>query len=207
MKTKIKILGGIMYSYMLKSVLVIISLIGIAFSADTYQFDTAHTNIGFVVKHMVITNVKGNFTEYSGTIVLDENDLSKSSIDVIINTASINTNNQRRDDHLRSGDFFLADEYPNISFKSKNISTSGDGYLARGILTMRGISKEIELPFKIIGKITDTRGNIRMGIESELTINRQDYGISWSKTLDTGGLVVSDEVKIELDLELIKKNS
>jgi len=180
-------------------------VVGLIFGADTYEFDKAHTNIGFSVKHMVITNVKGNFKDYAGTIILDEENWNQSSIDVTIKAASIDTDNERRDKHLRSSDFFLVDDYPDITFKSNTIQKLGENYLAKGLLTIRGVSKEIDLPFKILGKVTDSRGTTRLGIEAELTINRQDFGISWNRTLDTGGLVASNEVKIELDVELLKK--
>jgi polyisoprenoid-binding protein YceI len=178
---------------------------GLLFGVDNYEFDKAHTNIGFSVKHMVITNVKGKFKDYSGTIILDENNWSNSSIDVTIKTASIDTDNERRDEHLRSSDFFLVNEYPDITFKSNSIQKVGENYLAKGVLTMRGVSKKIDLPFKIIGKVKNSRGNTKLGVESELVINRQDFGVSWNRTLDSGGLVVSDEVKIELDIQLLKK--
>jgi polyisoprenoid-binding protein YceI len=175
-----------------------------AFAGDKYLPDPAHTNIGFQVKHMVITTVSGNFTDYDYSFVYDEKNPENSAIKASIKTASVNTNNEKRDDHLRSGDFFDAEKYPEITFESTKIMKKDGGFVAVGNLTMGGVTKEIELPFTITGIIQDPWGNTKMGVESRLTINRQDYNVSWNNTLDTGGLVVSDEVDIILDLQLKK---
>lgn len=177
-------------------------LAGNVWAADKYIFDKSHTRIGFAVKHMLITTVRGHFSEFDGTIMHDPENIENSSIDVAIKTASINTDNERRDNHLRSDDFFNAEQYPEITFKSKKISKTENGYLAVGDLTIRDVTKEVELPFQITGTIKDQRGNTRMGVEAELTIKRMDYGVKWSNTLDNGSLVVSDDVKIELALQL-----
>lgn len=175
-----------------------------AFAADKYVPDPAHTNIGFQVKHMVITTVSGNFSDYTYSFMYDEKNPENSTVKATIKTASINTDNEKRDQHLRSGDFFDAEKYPEIVFESTKIMKKGDGYVAKGKITMRGVTKEIELPFKITGIIKDPWGNTKMGVESRLTINRQEYNVNWNNTLDTGGLVVSDEVDIILDLQLQK---
>lgn len=190
--------------------IVIVSLVLLAFSlnamaADKYKIDPSHANVGFSVKHMVITNVKGKFTDFSAELVFDENNLAASSLNATIQVASINTGNKKRDAHLRSPDFFNAKKYPEITFVSNKIEKTADGYIARGTLTMRGVSKEIALPFKILGKIQDPWGNTRMGTEGGLTINRQDFGVKWNQNLDAGGVVVGNEVKIELDAEFIKQ--
>lgn len=174
-------------------------------AADKYIIDPPHANIGFSVKHMVITNVKGKFTDFSVEFLFDKNNPEKSSLNATIQTASINTDNARRDAHLRSKAFFDAKQYPEITFVSDKIEKKGDGYLARGMLTIKGVSKEIVLPFKILGTIQDSRGNTRMGTEGGLTINRQDFGVKWSKTLDSGGMVAGNEVKIMIDAEFIKQ--
>lgn len=181
-------------------------LVGVAFAADTYEIDQAHSYIGFSVRHMVIATVKGNFTEFSGTIVFDSIDLSKSSANVTIKTASINTYNTRRDDHLRSADFFDAANFPEITFVSESITKTDNGYLAKGKFTMRGVTKEIELPFQILGIITGSDGSAKMGVDvTPITINRQEYGLKWSKLTETGGLVAGDDITIEIHLELNKK--
>lgn len=172
---------------------------------ETYAFDKAHTSIGFGVKHMVISTVKGRFTDYSGTIIHDTEDVTRSSIEVTIQTASINTDNQQRDDHLRSADFFDAAGHPTITFKSTRIMRRGEGFVAMGDLTIRGTTRQVELPFQLFGPI-EAMGSTRLGADATLTIDRKDYGVSWSRVLDNGGLVVSDEVTIELHVELIRQD-
>jgi polyisoprenoid-binding protein YceI len=152
---------------------------------------------------MVISNVKGGFADVAGVIMYDESDVAKSSVEVTIKTASVNTNNEKRDEHLRSPDFFDADKYPDITFKSKAINKTDDGLALVGILTIKGISKEVTFPFEITGKLTDPWGSVRIGAEAKLKINRQDFGLTWNKALETGGLVVGNDVKIELNVEAV----
>ena len=174
-------------------------------AADKYVVDKSHTNIGFTVKHMLIATVPGKFNDYSIDFMFDAKDLNKSSVKATIKTASINTDDEKRDEHLRSPDFFDAEKYPEITFQSSSIMKKGDDYIAKGTLTMRGVSKEIELPFKVLGPVQDPWGNTKLGVEASLTVDRQEYGISWSKALDAGGLVVSDDVNIKLDVEMNKE--
>lgn len=173
-------------------------------SFGQYKVDVAHTSVGFSVKHMVISTVRGSFTDFEGEITYEEKDLSRWSVKGKISVESINTNNADRDKHLKSPDFFDVKKYPYITFESKKFRKEGDGYVCTGVLTMKGVSKEIEIPFKILGKVKDPWGKERIGVEASLKINRQDYGISWSKTLDNGGLVVGNEVQIELSAEFVK---
>jgi len=190
-----------------KLFLFIVSLVFISTSinaADKYVADKAHTNIGFTVKHMVIATVPGKFQDYDIEFIFDDKDLSKSSVKTTIKTASIFTDDQKRDEHLRSADFFDAVNYPEITFFSNSISKKGDSFVAKGTLTIRGISKEIELPFTILGPVNDPWGNTKLGVEAAVKINRQDFKVSWNKTLDTGGLLVSDDVNIKLNVELNK---
>ncbi len=174
--------------------------------ADTvaYKLDPAHTAVGFGVKHLTVSTVRGQFGEFTGEFNVDENDLTKSSFEVHIKTASVNTQNERRDNDLRSPNFFDAANNPEIVFKSKRIEKKGDGYVAIGDLTIRGVTREVALPFTLAGPIKGPGGLPRYGVEATTTINRQDFGVSWSKTLDEGGLVVSDEVRIEINGELFK---
>jgi polyisoprenoid-binding protein YceI len=165
--------------------------------------DASHTSTEFSVKHMVITNVKGGFADISGVIMYDEKDVSKSSVDVTIKTASISTNNDKRDDHLRSADFFDAENYPDITFKSKSVSKTDAGMLMTGTLTIKDTSKEVTIPFEITGKVTDPWGSSRIGAEGKLTIDRREYGLTWNKALETGGLVVGNDIKIELNVQAI----
>jgi polyisoprenoid-binding protein YceI len=191
--------------FYLSGILAILSTAAL-FAADTYQFDLAHSSVAFTVRHMVITNVRGNFKDFQGTILYDPTDVTKSSAEVTIKTASIDTDNTQRDNHLRSPDFFDAEKFPEITFKSKSVEKKGDGYVLNGTLSLRGVSKDVGIPFEILGTVKDPMGNTRLGAHGELSVNRMDYGVSWSKSLDAGGLVVSEEVKISLDIEAIKTN-
>ncbi|MDZ7361072.1 MAG: YceI family protein [candidate division KSB1 bacterium] len=169
-----------------------------------FEIDRSHSNIGFTVRHMLVAKVSGSFTDFSGTILYDEKDITKSSVNVTIKTASINTQNERRDNHLRSEDFFNAATDSVITFVSKSVKKSKGGYIAVGDLTIRGVTREIELPFNIIGTIKEPRGT-RMGIEAAMTLNRFDYGVKWDRKLDNGGLVVSNEVQINVAVEAIAR--
>ncbi len=191
-----------------KMILLMIGLFAFgARSAQEYTIDTAHSEVGFSVKHMVVSTVRGNFTEFSGKIFYDENEIGNSSVEGVIKTASINTGNSKRDDHLRNSDFLDAANHPEILFKTTKVEKKGDGFVAYGEMTMRGVTKEIALDFEITGKVTDPWGNERVGLEARGVINRQDFGISWNNSLDNGGVVVSNEVKLLIQAELIKKKA
>jgi polyisoprenoid-binding protein YceI len=184
---------------------VTLGLLSPAGAADQFEIDRSHSSVGFSVRHMMVTNVKGNFKDFSGTILYDDKDISKSSVNVTIKTASVDTDNENRDNDLRSPNFFDAAKYPEITFASKRVEKAGDGFTCIGTLTMHGVSKDVTVPFKIIGPVKDQRGNTRIGIEASLTINRTDYGIVYSRALEGGGLVVGNEVKIEINLEAIRR--
>jgi polyisoprenoid-binding protein YceI len=173
-------------------------------AAETYELDKSHSSVGFSVKHMVITNVKGTFDEFDVNITYDPNNIENSSVEVAIDVASINTKDEKRDEHLRSPDFFDIANHPNITFKSDQIAKKGDGYVAVGTLTMRGVSKQIELPFELNGPIQNPWGQTVIGIVIEFELDRKDYNIKWNKTMDAGGVVVGDDVKIEINLEAQK---
>ena len=181
------------------------AMVSTGLAADKYVIDTSHSSVLFSVRHMVISKVKGAFGEYAGTVHYDADDITNSSADVTFKVASINTKDEKRDEHLRSPDFFDAANHPEITFKSKRVEKSGDKTVLVGDLTMHGVTKEISMPFEITGVITDPWGNTRMGASAELKLNRQDYGVSWSKKLDNGGLVVGDDVEISIDIEAIKE--
>jgi polyisoprenoid-binding protein YceI len=172
---------------------------------DVYRIDPNQSTIGFSVKHMLINTVHGKFTDYSGTILLNESDLTKSSANLKINTASINTEVVPRDNDLRSPNFLDVAKYPEIIFTSHRVEKNANVYVLVGELAMRGVSKEVTIPFKYNGKVKDLLGNTRIGLEEGLTINRQGWRIAYSKVLDSRGLVAGNEVKIELDIEAVKK--
>ncbi len=174
-------------------------------AGEKFEIDVSHSNVLFTVRHMVIAKVTGKFKDYSGTIVYDEKDLSKSSVNVTIKVASIDTENEARDKHLRSDDFFNAAQDSLITFTSKRIEKKGEGFVAVGDLTIRGVTREIVLPFTILGIINDPWGNKRLGVEASTTINRFDYGVKWDKALEGGNLIVSKDVDIKLNIEAIAK--
>ena len=173
-------------------------------AADKYAIDPVHCHIGFSVKHLVINSIKGRFNDYTGAIVYDEQDITKSSVEITIKAASINTDFKFRDDHLRAPDFFDAVKYPEITFKSTRIEKRGAAYAAVGIFTLHGVAKEIALPFKVNGK-SNFQGETHLGVEATIVIDRRDFGMTWNATLESGGLVVGNEVTIELNIEAIKK--
>jgi len=169
--------------------------------AAVYEIDKAHSTIGFAVKHLVVSTVRGQFNDYVGTIDFDKDNLAVSHADVIVQAASINTANEKRDNHLRTGDFFDAERNPTITFKSKSITQVGSDYAITGDLTIRGVTKEITIPVSIAGPVANPSGGTAIGLTGEATINRQDFGVSWNKALDAGGVVVSDEVTLVIEIE------
>lgn len=172
-------------------------------AGEKYEIDASHSNVGFTVRHMVVAKVSGSFKKFSGTIVYDEQDITKSSVAVTIKATSIDTDNERRDNHLRSDDFFNAATDSLITFVSKKIEKRGEGYVAIGDLTLRGVTKQIELPFTVLGKIKDPWGNTRLGVEASTSINRFDYGVKWDNKIADGSFIVSEKVDITLTIEAI----
>ena len=185
------------------AVTLILATAGGAWSADTYEVDGAHAYVGFTISHLVINRVRGTFNDFTGTIVYDPNDVTKSSMTGAINVASIDTAHQKRDADLRGESFFDVDKYPQITFESTHVEEGEDSAILHGILTMHGVSREVAVPFRING-IAEFAGKVRLGFEARLELNRQDYGISYSRLMDNGGLVVGNEVYIELQGEAIK---
>ena len=170
--------------------------------AIKYNADPAHSTIGFSVKHLQITNVRGKFDDNEVDITYDPNDLSKFKADVEIKAASIDTANQKRDEHLRSNDFFGADQFPTIIFKSNQLEKRGEGYVIVGDLTIRGVTKKLTFPVRINGPVKTPSGDTAIGLSAETSINRQDFNVSWNKKLDNGGYVLDDKVDLIIDLEL-----
>ena len=175
-----------------------------ALAAETYSFDKAHTTVGFQVRH-IVTNVGGKFNDFTGTIQVDRAKPESSSVEFTIQAASINTNEPKRDEHLRSADFFDVATHPTVTFKSTSIQANGkDSWLVTGDLTMRGVTKQVTLPVTFLGEGKDPWGNEKMGFETAITVNRKDYGINWNKALDQGGVLVADEVKVQVSVEANK---
>ncbi|MEQ9618749.1 MAG: YceI family protein [Deltaproteobacteria bacterium] len=173
-----------------------------------YVIDPAHSQVIFKVKHMGISTVTGRFDEFEGSYAFDEENPGDSKVDAVITTSSIDTNEDDRDDHLKSPDFLDVEKNPTITFKSKEVKKGeGKEFTIVGDLTINGVTKEVELDAEYGGSATDPRGNERTAFTAETTIDRKDYGITWNKTLDAGGLVVGNDVKIILEVEGIKKKS
>lgn len=165
-----------------------------------FDIDPSHSYVGFTVRHLGVSNVKGKFTRFSGHIMLNESDVTRSTVSVTIETGSIDTSNERRDNHLRSGDFFEAETYPNLTFVSSGIEETADGLVLVGNLTIRDVTKEVRIPFELAGPVTTESGRKRMGAEGTLRVNRFDYGLQWNR-LQEAVQVVGDEVRIELNIE------
>ena len=168
-------------------------------AADTYNIDPMHSTVGFAVAHMVINTVHGKFNEFTGTLALDHNQLQ--SAKGVIQTKSVDTGVAMRDTDLRSPNFFDTEKYPTITFVSKRVGTrNGEAELV-GDFTMHGVTKEISLPVKLKGPIKDPWGNNRIGFEAKTKLSRKEYGLTYNKALETGGLVVGDEIEIEINAE------
>lgn len=176
-------------------------------SASTWTIDPDHSNVGFKVKHLMVSNVKGNFDKHSGTVDLNDKDITRSKVEVSIDTASINTNAAKRDEHLRSADFFDVAKYPTMTFVSKKVAKAGKGKLkVTGDLTLHGVTRQVVLDVEPLSKESkDPWGNIRRGTTATTKIDRKDFGLTWNKGLETGGVLVGEEVLITLEIEMIKK--
>lgn len=173
-------------------------------AAEKYAIDPVHTFVGFAARHLMVSTVRGEFKEFSGELVVDETDLTKSSVSVVIQAASLDTRIERRDNHLRSPDFLAAEQYREITFKSKQVVKQGDGYVAVGDLTIRGVTKEVALPFSFFGPVVGPGGRKRIGADAEININRHDFGVSWNQLLEGGGLIVGPEVKVTVNVEAVQ---
>ena len=174
-----------------------------------FDIDPAHTRLGFVARHAMVTKVRGAFTECSGTAHVDTADPGSSTVSITIVANSITTGQQQRDDHLRSGDFLDSEQHPEITFVSTSVDCNGDGdgdgWTITGDLTIKGLTRPVSVTFKYTGSAQDPYGNVRIGFEGEAAINRKDWGLTWNAPLDTGGVLISDKVKLEFDVSAIKR--
>lgn len=172
-----------------------------------YTIDPAHTRIGFVARHAMVTKVRGSFNDFAGSVVLDGEDVNSSWAEVTIEVDSIDTRSPDRDGHLRSSDFLEVDEHPQITFRSTAASWRDEETLElSGDLTIKGVTQPVTIPFTFEGQATDPFGNVRIGFEGSTTINRKDFGITWNAALETGGVLVSDKVTLELEVSAIKQD-
>ncbi len=188
--------------------LVILILAVSSVAAQTnWSIDKTHTKVGFSVTHLVISEVEGYFKDYDAKIITTGDDFSTAVIDFTVNTNSVFTDNEMRDNHLRSDDFFNAEKFPNMTFKGKSLKKiAGDKYKLVGDLTIRDVTKRVELDVEYNGIIKDPWGNIKAGFKITGEINRFDYNLKWNTVLETGGLAVGKEIDLEIDMELVKKS-
>ena len=169
--------------------------------AGTWIIDPSHSSVEFVVRHLVVTKVRGRFGEFSGTITVDPADPTASNVEVTIQTTSISTGDDQRDAHLRTSDFFSADEFPTLSFRSTAVRAAGSDYEVEGDLTIKGVTKPVTLSLEYNGTSPDPWGGTRAGFSAETEINRRDFGLDFDVKLDTGGALVGEKIRILLEVE------
>jgi polyisoprenoid-binding protein YceI len=172
----------------------------------SYALDPAHTTVEFVVRHLMITKIRGRFTAFDGSVELTPGSELPASIAARISAASIDTREEQRDAHLRSADFFDVEKYPELSFESTRIDGKPDDFTIDGKLTIHGVTRDVTLNGTFEGRVTDPWGGVRVGYTAHGKINRKDFGLNWNAALETGGVVVGDEVRIELNVEAVQAN-
>lgn len=171
----------------------------------TYAIDPAHSRFGFVARHAMVTKVRGQFNEFEGTAAIDGEQPENSSVQVILQVASVDTRNAQRDAHLRNNDFLDAEKYPTITFTSTSIGyEGGTEFVVTGDLAIKGVTRSISIPLEFEGAAKDPFGNDRIGFEGSVTINRKDWGVSWNAALETGGVLVSEKVTLEFEISAIR---
>lgn len=168
-------------------------------TVQRFEIDRNHSRVGFAVRHMGVATVRGEFREFEGHLLLNSEDITQSTAQVVIQTATIDTGNERRDNHLRSDDFFNAERFPTITFDGRRVEQTGDGYALVGDLTIRDVTKEVRIPFELNGPIT-LDGRQRLGAEGEVEVDRKEFNLLWNNMVE-GISVVSDDVRIELAIE------
>jgi polyisoprenoid-binding protein YceI len=174
----------------------------------SFTIDKAHSSVGFRIRHLGLSNVRGTFSEYDASVRLDPADLRTLQVTATIQVASINTENTRRDDHLRSDDFFEAERFPTMRFVSTGVrSVDGDRFELEGDLTIRDVTRRVVLDGELVGVGTGPRGDQRVGIEATTTIDRHDFGLTWNRVTEAGGVVAAREVQISLDIQAIRQES
>jgi len=184
-------------------IMIVIAAMAVTVNAQKWEFDKAHSTIGFSVRHMVISKTTGRFEDYSGNVFFDGKNFVKGKVEITIQMASINTENQKRDDHLRSADFFNAEKFPIMTFISKKVISEGDdNFKIIGDLTIKDVTKEVVLDVEFHGVVTDPWGNTKAGFTAHTTINRQDFHVAWDNKLKDGSLIVGNDVGISLEIEL-----
>jgi polyisoprenoid-binding protein YceI len=179
-----------------------------ALASDTYKVDPAHSSVNFSIDHMVVNTVHGRFRQFEGTITVDpDNNNALTAASGTIQAKSIDTDIEKRDDHLRSPDFFDAEKFPTITFESSEVKKDGNGQVLVGKFTMHGVTKDVSLPFTLKGPIKSPMGGMVMGLEINAKINRKDYGLTWNKVIEAGGLMVGEDVTIQINAELVRRSA
>ena len=189
----------------MKKVHIAVAIIGLTLGltsakADTYAADKTHASVGFRVSHLVISKVRGHFNEFEAQLEMGD-DKKVTGVDATIQIGSIDTGIAKRDTHLKGADFFDVENHPLMTFKSKEVKAD----VIVGDLTIRGVTKEVELPYTVLGPVTDPWGNTKLGFEAAMTINRTDFGVAWNSETETGALVVGEDVEIEVNMEFAKQ--
>lgn len=172
--------------------------------AGDYTIDASHSRLGFVARHAMVTKVRGQFAGFEGTATIDTANPSASKVDLAIDVASVDTRSADRDGHLKSGDFFDAEQYPHLTFTSTTVERDGAEWTITGDLTIKDVTRPVTIAFEETGSARDPFGNVRVGFEGETTINRKDFGLSWNAALETGGVLVSEKIKLEFDISAIR---
>jgi polyisoprenoid-binding protein YceI len=187
------------------------------FAADTklkpedttgaYSFDKAHSSIGFRVKHMGLVDVPGYFRDFTGTINYNGKDVKNSTVEFSAKTTSVDTGVAPRDKHLRTADFFDVEKYPEMTFKSTKVEKKGKNWMVTGDLTMKGVTKQVTIPFQVAGFLPDDKGGMKMGVSAETTINRRDFGVDYGKNMPNGTAMLSDNITVILQIEANMKKA
>ena len=173
-------------------------------ATSKWAIDPTHSEIGFKVKHMMFTNVSGTFAAYDATITTEDDNFENANFEFSANIDSISTNNTDRDNHLKSADFFDADNFPKLTFKASSFTKDGDDYEITGDLSIKEVTKPVKFPVEFSGLMKDPWGNTKAGLNIYGKINRKDWGLNWNSALETGGVLVGEEVKLNIELQLIK---
>jgi polyisoprenoid-binding protein YceI len=173
-------------------------------AAEKWNLDTVHSGIGFTVRHLMVTKVHGRFGKWSGTFEFDEQNPAASKVEVAIDAASVDSQEPKRDAHLRSPDFLDVEKYPQLTFKSTSVTGAGEELVVKGDLTIHGVTRPVVLEVEYAGRIKDTWGGERAGFSAKTSISRKEFGLTWNQALETGGVMVSDKVEISIDLQAVR---
>lgn len=179
----------------------------LATGVQPHIVDASHSQVNFIVRHMGFSKVRGRFESFEATVHMEPGDLSTLEAEAVIQVASVTTQDEKRDAHLRSGDFFLVDEHPTLTFRSTGVrDIRGNAFTLAGDLTMRGVTRQVELEGEFLGEGTDPWGGTRVAFEAGTTINRKDFGLNWNAVLETGGFLVSEDVRIVLEIQAVRRD-